>query len=228
MELDIFKKYETPPHMTKIRKVLIQLRGMKCEKCGVTVWFDQPINLEIHHIDGDRTNNCLENLQLLCPNCHSYTNNYGSRNYKNKEQIYHSDQEIIEALQKSSTIRQALLSLNMSDAGANYARVQQIIKDYNIQLSKKEIKPKNNICVDCGKFISNTSTRCNICESKSRQTFMVSREELKNLIRTQSFVQIGKKFNVSDNAIRKWCDKYNLPRKVSDIKRYSDEQWEKI
>ena len=43
-----------------------------------------------------------------------------------------------------------------------------------------------------------------------------------------SFVAIGKKYGVSDNAIRKWCDKYNLPRKVSEIKKYSDKDWEKI
>ena len=41
----------------------------------------------------------------------------------------------------------------------------------------------------------------------------VTREELKNLIRTESFVKIGEKFAVTDNAIRKWCDKFNLPKK---------------
>ena len=48
------------------------------------------------------------------------------------------------------------------------------------------------------------------------------------MIRNQSFTSIGAKFNVSDNAIRKWCDKLNLPRKVSDIKNYSEEEWELI
>ena len=43
-----------------------------------------------------------------------------------------------------------------------------------------------------------------------------------------SFTAIGKKYNVSDNAVRKWCDKYNLPRKASEIKKYSDEEWELI
>lgn len=42
------------------------------------------------------------------------------------------------------------------------------------------------------------------------------------------FTTIGKKYNVSDNAVRKWCDKYNLPRKASEIKKYSDEEWELI
>jgi len=57
---------------------------------------------------------------------------------------------------------------------------------------------------------------------------IVNREELKKLIRTTPFLQIGQKFGVSDNAVRKWCDRFGLPRKVSDIKKISDEDWEKI
>lgn len=56
----------------------------------------------------------------------------------------------------------------------------------------------------------------------------LEREELKQLIRNQSFLAIGKQFNVSDNAIRKWCDKYNLPRKKTEIKNYSDKEWNLI
>lgn len=37
--------------------------------------------------------------------------------------------------------------------------------------------------------------------------------------------KVAEKFGYSDNAIRKWCDKYNLPRKAKDIKSYSDEEW---
>lgn len=48
------------------------------------------------------------------------------------------------------------------------------------------------------------------------------------MIRTMSFVDIGKKYNVSDNAIRKWCDNYNLPRLATFIKQIPDDEWEKI
>lgn len=61
-----------------------------------------------------------------------------------------------------------------------------------------------------------------------RQVERPTRVELKKLIRMYSFVQIGKKYGVSDNTIRKWCDNYNLPRRVKDIKQYTDEEWEKI
>lgn len=61
---------------------LVKIRGHKCESCNLDEWLDKPITLEIHHIDGDRTNNNPDNLQLLCPNCHSYTDNWKSRNIK--------------------------------------------------------------------------------------------------------------------------------------------------
>ena len=47
-----------------------------CEQCKRTKWQGDLIPLELHHKDGDRTNNTLENIELLCPNCHSLTDNY--------------------------------------------------------------------------------------------------------------------------------------------------------
>lgn len=48
----------------------------KCEICGISEWNGKPIVCQLHHIDGDVTNNELSNLQILCPNCHSQTDNY--------------------------------------------------------------------------------------------------------------------------------------------------------
>jgi predicted nucleic acid-binding Zn ribbon protein len=58
------------------RKLLIQERGHKCEDCQLETWKGQPIPLELHHVDGNPDNNSRENLQLLCPNCHAFTEHY--------------------------------------------------------------------------------------------------------------------------------------------------------
>lgn len=63
---------------------------------------------------------------------------------------------------------------------------------------------------------------------KQRKVERPNREELKYLIRTLPFTQIGKMYGVSDNAVRKWCDFEKLPRKKKEINSYSDSEWEKI
>lgn len=66
----------------KVRKKLLEdgYKEHKCECCGNTKWMGQPIPLELHHIDGDRHNNIIENFQLLCPNCHAFTDSYRGKN----------------------------------------------------------------------------------------------------------------------------------------------------
>lgn len=224
MNTDIFIKYDTPQRTEKFKKQLIQLRGHQCECCKNFQWLDLPINLELHHKDGDKSNNELTNLQLLCPNCHSYTDNYGSRNKKHN---IINDQKFLEVLSNSTSIRQALFKLNLSDTGANYIRARQLMNKYNIQLLKSS-QIKENFCIDCGKSITLQSTRCVQCEAKTRQEFNVSRDELKKLIRTVPFTSIGQMFNVSDTAIRKRCKVYNLPTKKTEIKNISNEDWELI
>jgi hypothetical protein len=70
------------PHSHKLKLKLIWsgLKNAECEQCKHTEWNNKPILLELHHIDGNRQNNLLENLQVLCPNCHSQTDNYRSKN----------------------------------------------------------------------------------------------------------------------------------------------------
>lgn len=153
---------EKPYSSAKLLRRLVKegYKDYKCEICGLNEWQNKPITLQLNHINGDHFDNQLDNLQILCPNCHSQTDNFAGKNInysKNKRQ-------------------------------------QQINK---IKVKELKIPP-------------------------------ISRSDLKDLIRTIPFVQIGKQFGVSDNAVRKWCDKYKLPRKVSEIKKYNNEEWEKI
>jgi hypothetical protein len=67
---------------SSIKPHLILERGNKCESCGLDKWIDKLIPLEIHHIDGNRTNNIPDNLKILCPNCHALTENWKGKNKK--------------------------------------------------------------------------------------------------------------------------------------------------
>ncbi|MGH2946359.1 MAG: helix-turn-helix domain-containing protein [Solirubrobacteraceae bacterium] len=64
----------------KVRILAAGLKPNECEICGIREWLGRPLGLALHHINGDGHDNRLQNLQLLCPNCHSQTENFGTRN----------------------------------------------------------------------------------------------------------------------------------------------------
>ena len=75
------KDWSEYTRVSNLKKHLVSERGTTCEVCENESWLSKPIPLEVHHLDGDRTNNSLENLQLLCPNCHSQTDNWRKPNF---------------------------------------------------------------------------------------------------------------------------------------------------
>lgn len=80
---------ENSPYMNSnsLKKRLIKTgkKEEKCECCGLTQWNGVSIPLELHHINGKHNDNRIENLLLICPNCHATTENYCGRNKKRKE-----------------------------------------------------------------------------------------------------------------------------------------------
>lgn len=114
-------------------------------------------------------------------------------------------------------------------------RNKHYIAEFNGRFICGTTKSKNPVvftrCERCGKLHQSSSHICMDCYNSDRHKKIeesVTREELKHLIREISFLQIGKKFCVTDNAIRKWCDYYKLPRRKKDIDGYTDSEWEKI
>lgn len=167
------------------------IKEPKCEICGLSEWCNDTIPLELHHKDGNHYNNDLDNLQVLCPNCHAMSHG------------------------------------NLGVKTGLYSEINNRKKNEQLQEKRVEERVK---CPKCGKnLMLKNSTMCRECYNFSqRVTDWPTRKELKELIRVLPFTTIGKQFNVSDNAVRKWCDYYGLPRKSKDIKAMSDTEWEQI
>lgn len=89
-----FRKNETEKKLingisvstSKLRSYLISTIGYKCEICKGTEWFGKPMPVTMDHIDGNASNNNLDNLRLICPNCDRFTPTFGYRNKGNGRQ----------------------------------------------------------------------------------------------------------------------------------------------
>lgn len=73
-------KYPVKSDVLKKRLIEENILLPICNKCKLSIWLDQLIPLQLHHIDGNNKNNNLDNLELLCSNCHSLTDNYAGKN----------------------------------------------------------------------------------------------------------------------------------------------------
>lgn len=186
-------------HILKEKLIRDRIKEARCENCGLSEWMGQAIPLELHHKDCNHYNNELSNLQILCPNCHAQQPGNGGANIKNAVVLEQVDNAHLECA------AEGCVGSSPTDS------------------------TKKNYCIDCGKEISFGSLRCEQCNHiASRIIERPSREELKKLIRSLSFTKIAEQYKVSDNAIRKWCDGYELPRKKKEINKYSDNEWVNI
>ena len=80
---DVFVENSNYKCSWRLRERYKKLTGRtSCECCGLSEWRGLPIPLEIHHINGNNTDNRLPNLTLLCPNCHAQTGNYRGKGRK--------------------------------------------------------------------------------------------------------------------------------------------------
>jgi len=66
-----------------IRGALARIKGYRCEVCDISDYNNQPITLQVDHTDGNPGNNDIDNLRLICPNCHSQTQSFSGRNKGN-------------------------------------------------------------------------------------------------------------------------------------------------
>lgn len=84
LELFVDRPYMTS-HKLKLRLYSDGIKEPKCEMCGIESWLGKPLSMHLHHVDGNRFNNNLDNLQILCPNCHTQTDTYAKPLHKRQK-----------------------------------------------------------------------------------------------------------------------------------------------
>lgn len=179
--------------------------GGKCACCG----YDKCQSaLELHHINPN------EKSFTISEHC-----NWGWEKIKNEIKKC-----VLICANCHREIHAGLINTNDLQSNFNIERSLEIDK-----LNEKNQKHQPT-CNNCGALI--TSKSKGLCENcahlQARIAIRPDRNELKYMIRTIPFVQIAQKYNVSDNAIRKWCKSMNLPSKKTEIKSYSEEEWQFI
>lgn len=137
----------------------------KCVLCGNNgTWMGKKLSLQLDHINGIHDDNRLENLRILCPNCHAQTDTFCGKNVKKE---------------------------NKKEAKKYYCSICQV----------KEIWNKSKNCKECDS-IKNRKV-------KDRPSIETLEEELKE----SNYLQLGKKYGVCDNTIRKWMGKRKPTKK---------------
>ena len=194
-------------HVRKRKKDLISVFGSKCCICGFDSFQE---GLDFHHVNPE------------------------------EKSFSFGPQASTKALEKQlEELRKCILVCANCHRGihAGYLQIPNNWKDFYSEKQALKLKEKLKLiqsgkivyCKRCGKAISEKAEYCKDCwDIIQRKVKRPTRQELKSLIRQKPFTVIGQLYNVSDNAVRKWCKKEGLPYKKAEINTFTEEEWKEI
>jgi hypothetical protein len=91
-EIDVYLDLREVSRSNLRRRLAAEgLKQNRCERCGIEIWRGRSLSMALHHVNGNGNDNRLENLQILCPNCHSQTPNFSGRNARRRLRIVRNE-----------------------------------------------------------------------------------------------------------------------------------------
>lgn len=210
MSSNIFTK-ESKVARSAVKRAFLEIVDYKCVLCyNEGIHNGQKLTLQLDHINWDRYDNRIENLRLLCPNCHSQQKTSNKQKGEKKiNKITITEEKVLDLARQLPSIRQILLKLHVADSSLNYEKIRKILKLNNLELDK-------NLKIEY-------KTDRNRPRPQHRKVERPSKDQLEKLVWEESTVKLSKKFGVSDKAIEKWCKFYgiNKPPRGYWAKKYS-------
>lgn len=179
----------------KSRLVKEEKLSYYCSDCGIYEWNSKQLVLHLDHINGVNDDNRIENLRLLCPNCHSQTDTYCGKN-KAKTLNQNEFKETPESILRKNTKYRG-----------NEIYVPATCQDCNKQLESA----KRKICKSC--YNTNRKKYSAKIDYKYKIVWPPL-NELLQMLEASNYTQVGKKLGISDNAIRKHIKNLNESKTV--------------
>lgn len=170
-----------------LRNYLIRnnLLSYKCAICGITKWNDKTLSLELDHINGINNDNKLENLRFLCPNCHSQTTTYGSRNQQRNESKYditedlrklvedtYDKQKSVKRVSTILGIRRSVVTQIVNESGQKHSNQKFIIR---YDKNHNEIRRYGSLAEAAKDLIANNELKTKRVKTATR-TIMLNKD----------------------------------------------------
>ena len=166
---DLFNNKKHPRVVIRKRIIKENLIPYKCAICGIDSWNGKRLSLELDHINGINNDNRLENLRFLCPNCHSQTSTYGSKNSMIQQSDFNITKEIEDIILNGYKKYKSIIK-TAKELGYKKELVRQVINNNGLNkinlkfvirydLNHKEIKRYGSLSEMCKCLIEANEVR---------------------------------------------------------------------